>query len=68
MEDRYSSGCIESAKQPSPTEKSNRTTVHFVLQNDIVCDLVLYTYPWYESDKSWGAEAYERIIKFGSIL
>jgi len=28
----YSSGCIESAKQPSPTEKSTRTTLHYIIQ------------------------------------
>ena len=38
---RYSSGCIESAMQPSSTEKSSRTTLHYVMQNDSARDLVL---------------------------
>ena len=37
----YSSGCIESAMQPSSTEKSSRTTLHYVIQNDSARDLVL---------------------------
>ena len=37
----YSSGCIESALQPSSTEKSSRTTLHYVIQNDSARDLVL---------------------------
>ena len=37
----YSSGCIESAMQPSSTEKSNRTTLHYVILNDSARDLVL---------------------------
>ena len=37
----YSSGCIESAMQPSSTEKSSRTTLHYVIQNDSTRDLVL---------------------------
>ena len=36
-----SSGCIESAMQPSSTEKSSRTTLHYVIQNDSARDLVL---------------------------
>ena len=39
----YSSGCIESAMQPSSTEKSSRTTLHYVIQNDSARDLVLPT-------------------------
>ena len=43
----YSSGCIESAMQPSSTEKSSRTkkssrmTLHYVIRNDSARDLVL---------------------------
>ena len=37
----YSSGCFESAMQPSSTEKSSRTTLHYVIQNDSARDLVL---------------------------
>ena len=37
----YSSGCIESAMQPSSTEKSSRTTLHYVILNDSARDLVL---------------------------
>ena len=37
----YSSGCIESAMQPSFTEKSSRTTLHYVIRNDSARDLVL---------------------------
>ena len=37
----YSSGCVESAMQPSSTEKSSRTTLHYVMQNDSARDLVL---------------------------
>ena len=37
----YSSGCIESAMQPSFTEKSSRTTLHYVVRNDSARDLVL---------------------------
>ena len=37
----YSSGCFESAMQPSSTEKSGRTTLHYVIQNDSARDLVL---------------------------
>ena len=37
----YSSGCIESAIQPSFTEKSSRTTLHYVIRNDSARDLVL---------------------------
>ena len=37
----YSSGCFESAVQPSSTEKSSRTTLHYVIQNDSARDLVL---------------------------
>ena len=37
----YSSGCFESAMQPSSTEKSSRTTLHYVMQNDSARDLVL---------------------------
>ena len=37
----YSSGCIESAVQPSFTEKSSRTTLHYVIRNDSARDLVL---------------------------
>ena len=40
----YSSGCIESAMQPSFTEKSSRTTLHYVIRNDSARDLVLP--PW----------------------
>ena len=36
----YSSGCIENAMQPS-TEKSSRTTLHYVILNDSARDLVL---------------------------
>ena len=36
----YSSGCFESAMQPSSTEKSSRTTLHYVIQNDNARDLV----------------------------
>ena len=28
----YSSGCIENAMQPSPTEKSSRMTLHFMYE------------------------------------
>ena len=41
LHEGYSSGCIESAMQPSSTEKSSRTTLHYVMQNDSACDLVL---------------------------
>ena len=41
----YSSGCIESAMQPSSTEKSSRTTLHYVIQNDSARDLVLPPLP-----------------------
>ena len=34
----YSSGCIESAMQPSSKEKSSRTTLHYVIQNDSARD------------------------------
>ena len=37
----YSSGCFESAMQPSSTEKSSRTTLHYVIQNNSARDLVL---------------------------
>ena len=37
----YSSGCFESAMQPSSMEKSSRTTLHYVIQNDSARDLVL---------------------------
>ena len=37
----YSSGCVESAMQPSSTEKSSRMTLHYVMQNDSARDLVL---------------------------
>ena len=37
----YSSGCTESAMQPSFTEKSSRTTLHYVIRNDSARDLVL---------------------------
>ena len=37
----YFSGCIESAMQPSFTEKSSRTTLHYVIRNDSARDLVL---------------------------
>jgi len=37
----YSSGCIESATQPSPMEKSSRITFYYVIQNDGARDLVL---------------------------
>ena len=37
----YSLGCIESAMQPSFTEKSSRTTLHYVIRNDSARDLVL---------------------------
>ena len=37
----YSSGCIESAMKPSSMEKSSRTTLHYVIQNDSARDLVL---------------------------
>ena len=36
----YSSGCIVSAMQPF-TEKSSRTTLHYVIRNDSARDLVL---------------------------
>jgi len=39
-----SSECIESAKQPSPMEKSSRMTLHYIIQNDSARDLVLS--PW----------------------
>ena len=38
---RYSSGCIESTMQPSPMEKSRRTTLHYGILNDSARDLVL---------------------------
>ena len=41
----YSSGCIESAMQPSSTEKSSRTTLHYVILNDSARDLVLPPWP-----------------------
>ena len=37
----YSSGRIKSAMQPSSTEKSSRTTLHYVIQNGSARDLVL---------------------------
>ena len=37
----YSSGCIENELQPSSTEKSSRTTLHYVILNDSARDLVL---------------------------
>ena len=37
----YSSGCFESAMQPSSTEKSSKTTLYYVIQNDSARDLVL---------------------------
>ena len=37
----YSSGCFENAMQPSSTEKSSRTTLHYVIQNESARDLVL---------------------------
>ena len=37
----YSSGCIESAMQPSFTEKSSRTTSQALIRNDSARDLVL---------------------------
>ena len=37
----YSSGCFESTMQPSSTEKSSRTALHYVIQNDSARDLVL---------------------------
>ena len=42
----YSSGCIESAMQPSSTEKSSRTTLHYVILNDSARDLVLPPLVW----------------------
>ena len=42
----YSSGCIESAMQPSFTEKSSRTTLHYVIRNDSARDLVLPPLIW----------------------
>ena len=36
----YTPGCIESAMQASSTEKSSRTTLHYVIQNDSARDLV----------------------------
>ena len=39
---RYSLGCIESSIQPSPMEKSSRTTLHYVIQTDSARDLVLH--------------------------
>ena len=48
----YSSGCIESAMQPSFTEKSSRTTLHYVIRNDSARDLVLP--PWVlQQQKGW---------------
>ena len=41
----YSSGCIESEMQPSSTEKSSRTTLHYVILNDSARDLVLPPLP-----------------------
>ena len=37
----YSSGCIESAMQLPSTEKSSRTTLHYIIQNDSASDLFL---------------------------
>ena len=39
---RYSLGCIESSIQPSPMEKSSRTTLHYVIRTDSARDLVLH--------------------------
>ena len=36
---RYSSGCIESAMQPSPMEKSSRTTLHYDSARDLASGL-----------------------------
>ena len=36
----YSSGYIESAKQPSFMEKSSRTTLNYVIQNGSIRDFV----------------------------
>ena len=33
----YSSECIETAKKPSPMEKSSRMPLHYVIQNDSAC-------------------------------
>jgi len=41
VEDTLQNAAIESATQPSPTEKSSRTTLHYVIQNDGACDLAL---------------------------
>ena len=55
----YSSGCIESAMQPSSnsTEKSSRTTLHYVILNDSARDLVLpppRPGPWLARDRLSG--------------
>ena len=39
----YSSKCTENAKQPSPTEKSSRTTLHYNTQNDSAPDPLFYS-------------------------
>ena len=44
IESAMQPGCIESEMQPSSTEKSSRTTLHYVILNDSVRDLVLP--PW----------------------
>lgn len=35
---------ISWTNQPPPTEKGNRTTLHYVMKNDITCDLVAVTH------------------------
>ena len=42
----YSSGCFENAMQPSSTEKSSRTTLHYVIQNESARDLVPLVAKW----------------------
>ena len=34
--------CIGSTKQPSPMENSSRITLHYVIQNNSACELVLH--------------------------